>query len=415
MPSTTPRSDAIELPLRRRLPIDAGELSSWLLFGYFLLIVASFFLLRRPEVMPRGNELNADRALFNAVNVGTLCGFQPQIGIAQARLLGQITAFVLTVGSTVCVLIVGGLALKRVAGFRHRDREIIIGAVAVEIGAILIGGVALLTPDRGVFLSMQQAASAFAGAGTLLGPLSSPLAWRTHAVIMPLALLGSLGIPVLLDLRDWLFKSVPMNRFSRIVISMTAGAYIVGFLAMCAIRMPMTSVDAGQWKEIVAEASVASNNVRLSGLPYSWSGLWPRAAQWVVMLLMFVGGTTGGLAGGLKLTTLHELAAGVRRSLRGEAAGRLFGIAMLWTVSYVAVILVTLIVLTSLEPETPADRLLFLAISAVGNIGLSHDRLSSTGPSLFVLSVAMLVGRVAPLMFLWWTARSVRDVDNAVS
>jgi Trk-type K+ transport system membrane component len=132
------------------------------------------------------------------------------------------------------------------------------------------------------------------------------------------------------------------------------------------------------------------------------------------MLLMLIGGTAGGLAGGIKLNTLVELFTGIGRSLRNELAGRLFALAAIWTLGYLLLTLVTLMLLTSFEPEAPADRLLFLAVSAVGNVGLSHDTLSSTGPSLYVLSSAMLLGRIAPLLLLWHTARTLRTTTNAV-
>jgi len=60
--------------------------------------------------------------------------------------------------------------------------------------------------------------------------------------------------------------------------------------------------------------------------------------------------------------------------------------------------------LASLAPAVPADRLLVLACGALGNVGISHEPIGITGPSLFLLSAAMLAGRLLPLVMLAWMA-----------
>ena len=62
----------------------------------------------------------------------------------------------------------------------------------------------------------------------------------------------------------------------------------------------------------------------------------------------------------------------------------------------------------------PADRALFIIISAVSNVGLSHDPLGVNPDNAFVLSSAMLLGRLMPMIILWWTALSCDDADVAV-
>ena len=64
--------------------------------------------------------------------------------------------------------------------------------------------------------------------------------------------------------------------------------------------------------------------------------------------------------------------------------------------------------------DLPADHVLFLAISALSNVGLSHNlvQLSPAGP--FILSAAMLAGRMTPLLILWWMADTTPEADVAV-
>jgi Trk-type K+ transport system membrane component len=72
-----------------------------------------------------------------------------------------------------------------------------------------------------------------------------------------------------------------------------------------------------------------------------------------------------------------------------------------------------LILMISSEPLVPADRILFLVISAASNVGLSHDPIAITGPGLYILSATMLLGRLMPLCVLWWMAQTTHDAELA--
>ena len=79
-----------------------------------------------------------------------------------------------------------------------------------------------------------------------------------------------------------------------------------------------------------------------------------------------------------------------------------------------SVVLAGFLLLVWTVPDLPADRSLFLAVSAVSNVGLSHDPIGITGPGLYVLSTLMLAGRVAPLLVLWWMVKVAPDAEVAV-
>ena len=72
------------------------------------------------------------------------------------------------------------------------------------------------------------------------------------------------------------------------------------------------------------------------------------------------------------------------------------------------------VLLLSTDPDAPADRLLFLCVSATSNVGLSHDPVAIVGPGLYVICAMMLLGRVLPLLVLWWMATSTTDEAVAV-
>jgi trk system potassium uptake protein TrkH len=280
--------------------------------------------------------------------------------------------------------------------------------MACAAAGMVVGAAALVSPGRPLFESAFQGLSAVGNSGLYFGSLPDVMDWRTHLVLMPLALLGAVGVPVVLDLFDGVGGSRTLSTHTRIVLSSTAVAYLVGFVLLALVQWP------GPWRAVLASGSANSINARTTGFPLGFADGFARAVQWVVVLLMVVGGASGGTAGGVKTTTFYELGRGVRRALAGAAPGRLFGIAATWLGAYAVLVIVTLILLVIAEPQMPADRLLFLAVSAASNVGLSHDPLSTTGSGLIVLSAAMLLGRLLPLLVLWWAATTVRDGDVAV-
>jgi len=183
-----------------------------------------------------------------------------------------------------------------------------------------------------------------------------------------------------------------------------AASYLVGLVALAFLS------GEPQWREAVATASVQSINSRTTGLPFPMGEARPE--HWVLMLLMAVGGVSGAAAGGIKLTTLWKILGGVRSAMRGEAPGRVFAIALTWLALYGLLVFVTVLCLLATEPGQPGDRLLFLAVSAVSNVGLAQNPVSIVKEGMFVLSTAMLLGRLVPLVILWWVVSVVRDEDK---
>jgi Trk-type K+ transport system membrane component len=130
---------------------------------------------------------------------------------------------------------------------------------------------------------------------------------------------------------------------------------------------------------------------------------------------MAVGASSAGTGGGIKITTLAVLFTGLLHTFRRRQPGRLFAVAATWVGIYCLIAFLCLIALLVTQPQLAPDRLLFMSISALSNVGLSKDPISLTGPGLYILSITMLLGRLIPLAILWWTAMTVRDADLLVA
>lgn len=398
--------------------------------GYLVLISAGFAALRLPGTMVHGNELNIDRAIFTAVDAATLTGFQVNVGAGQfnpASPVGPAAILLLTLGGAVFSLTVGGLAVVRILRLPYTDGQVMSAATIATTLTTLGGSAALLGGGRGLFDALLQSASAFGNSGLYNGPLSGARGWQTHLVLLPLALFGGLGLTVLMELYDRIVRGRPLSEHARTVLALSAGIYIAGFILLIASRESFWSnlfagVSQHGWyrrqslaiRGAIASSSTLAINSRTAGFPFEYAGALPRATQWVVMALMVVGANPAGTAGGVKATTFLQLIRGVRDALAGRPVSRAFGIAAVWLGGYFAIVALGFLCLLWQAPELPPDRLLFMSVSATSNVGLSHDPISMVLWGLSTLSLTMLLGRIAPLLVLWWMAETTTDADIAV-
>ena len=405
-------------PVSDRPPPPPEWLSPGVLVpAYVLLVVAGYFVFARGwGTHGAGAEMSRPQALMVAINAATLTGFQQARNPADYTPLGQAVTLVLMLGGSLFSLIVGGLAVTRIARLAYRDATVARAAVAWVAGSALVGGAALLARGRPPFAAVYQAVSAFGNGGLFLGVLPRPTELRSTLVLLPLAVLGGLGVPVLLDLA----RGRASAHTRRVVI----GSALV-YLVTVGLMVPMLAWhDTSQetWHETasavssaVATASWQACNARSAGFGFGYvAELAAPAAAVVLLLPMLVGGAPGGTAGGLKVTTPLALFAGVADAVRGRPVPRAFGVAVGWVAVYVTVLLAAWVGLILADPEQRADRLLFLATSALGNVGLSYDSVAVSTPGYFLLAATMLIGRLLPVALLWTIADRLPDVDVPV-
>ena len=276
--------------------------------------------------------------------------------------------------------------------------------------------------DR-LFHSVFFSVSAFCNAGfvTTANSLEGLRAhWSSHLVIAPLIILGSIGFPVLDNLwrvgwarlrgrRVHRGGLIRLNLNTKIVLTTTLLLYLIGYGLIFLGEMTQTAEPAGL---ILLDAHFMTVN-RTSGfntIDPEDMGLLSRLA---LIPLMFIGGSPGSVAGGIKIMVFAVLALTVWSTINGRSETQIFGrtlpdalvrkSATLLVLSLVMVLVVTgvLAVTESGEDRFGLEALLFDATSAVGCVGYSMGVASETGPvSRVTLTVAMFVGRVGPLAVL---------------
>ena len=131
-----------------------------------------------------------------------------------------------------------------------------------------------------------------------------------------------------------------------------------------------------------------------------------RTTLLLVIPFMFIGGASGGTAGGIKIGTVATLYAEFRRFFRHERdavlyarrlPGRLVSQAIVLVMAGFVVAGVAVVILSYTE-TAPLEVVLFEVFSALGTVGLSAGLTGDlSGVGRTVVIVLMLVGRLGPL------------------
>jgi hypothetical protein len=271
----------------------AHSLASYLLPTYILMVAAGFVLLSAPEAVVRGNELSKSQTLFIATNAATLTGFQTSRPFDAFRPFGQATLFTLTAGGTLLTTIIGGLAVTRLARLRFTDSQIVLGSILFFALLPLPVALLCLSQTQSFPAAWFNAISAYANSGLFSAYAPRPSQWQTHVLLLPLATLGGLGVPVLLDLFDWIARRTKsVSAYTQTFLISTAGIYLL-FVVLSLITRLAHSIpqDLADFRTLLATTSASVLNSRTVGFPMDLSS--PRPVRWLHAILFTLGAAPG--------------------------------------------------------------------------------------------------------------------------
>lgn len=242
------------------------------------------------------------------------------------------------------------------------------------------------------FMLFSDYAMGFATDGLILGPL------------MLAVIVGSVGFPVLYELKRELFTPRSWSLHTKLTLTGTAGLLVFGLFAtlMFEWNNPQTfgPMDFGTK---LLNGAFHSAMARSGGLnSVDLAAMHPETLL-VTDALMLIGGGSGGTAGGIKVTTFLVLALIVWTELLGERDTHAFRrrvssdtARLALSVALLALLVVSLGTLALLSiTEFELGPVLFEAISAVATVGLSTGitaQLPEGGQLVLVL--LMFLGRV---------------------
>lgn len=453
----------IRIPIRVRTQQRRWAATPFILLGIFLLLnIVGGVLLALPVAAADGSATSLQTGFFTAISAATVTGLTQVDTQTHWSFFGQVVIFLLMLigglefitAATVLIALMGRRAssleedvYQDTIGQGYRNnigqlvRNIVIAfGIGYLIGAALIfvrmREVADFTLLEAVWQSLFLSVSALNNAGFSILPNSAgggnaaTLGAEPYiiGVLIPLIILGALGWPLIVDLRKnwtlrptaprtWLrreaglagilpFNFVRLTLDSKLVLLLTTALYLLSTGAFMV----------AEWRGVLLGHSLPDKLEEaifhgVSGRTAGFAALdWSATTEFTNLLfiaLMFVGGSTASVSGGIKVNTLAVLLAAARSSalrqprteiFRRQIGAALVARALLVTMAGTSYLGLVVPILTFTENHPPFIPLLFEVVSAFGTNGMSSGlsaHLSRAGSIIFM--VTMLVGRIGPL------------------
>ncbi len=420
---------------RRRFSLSTTHI---ILLSFLLVILVGSGLLSLPFAAAEGVSVPYVDALFTATTATCVTGLVTVttatawsgFGQAVILLLIQIGGLgVITVVSWLMVLMHHKLSLSdnlllqdafnvnTLSGLAKFVKNVVAGTFVVEgVGALLY--MTVLVPQfglHGVWMSVFNAVSAFCNAGMDVIGDNSLLDYATHplmnGITSVLIILGGLGYIVWWDVlrvlrlprRGWRYLTL----HSKIVLSATAILLFGGAAVILAAEYhnPATIGEMGLWDKLQCAffQSVTTRTAGFATIPQE--GL-TSAGALTSMLLMFVGGSPVGTAGGVKTATVAVLCATAYRTITGRQQIGLFQRSLSANtvrkaVAVVGMSLTVLMVSTlalSMVMDASLTDIAYETVSATATVGLSRGLTPLLdGWGKLIIIATMYFGRIGPI------------------
>ena len=141
----------------------------------------------------------------------------------------------------------------------------------------------------------------------------------------------------------------------------------------------------------------------------------------VAYIMMFIGGSPIGTAGGIKTVTMFLLIMNLRSYVRHQDAKVIFGrrvseesMRKASAVAFVGVVAIFILsILLLLVNPVPLEDALFEIVSACGTVGLSRGLTPSLGAGgRVVVIIAMYLGRIGPISLVALFSRSNKEANK---
>lgn len=400
------------------------------------LIVIGTLVLMLPECHAKGNTVSPIDCFFTSTSAVCVTGLITVDTATAWSRLGQVIILILIqIGGIGIVTFGSFFALLLGQKFSFNQRELIreqygewsltnlwyiIPVVAGTTFVIELTGAILLYPSfqgkyetgEAVFHSVFHAISAFCNAG--FSTFSSNLMgyqgdlW-VNLIVCVLIVTGGLGFPVIAELLMVRRRRRRLSLHSKMVLTASGILIVVGALAFffleCSLNPEYQNMPISRVILISFFQSITARTAGFNTVDFSTAA---PATLVFVGILMFIGGSPSGTAGGIKTTTLMVSIAAMRSVLTGSRDVVIFGRRLQpYTVRRGLV----LVILAMCSMVTGTLLLLYFGggdylkigfetLSALGTVGLSAGITPFLGPiQKIVIIMLMFIGRIGPMSF----------------
>lgn len=407
--------------------------------GYFLITLAGTFLLMLPFATRSGVSAPFGTAIFTSVSASCVTGLILENTVTYWSLFGQIVILALiqlgglgymTIATFFYRLIIRKHGLRekvimaesinttRMNNFSSLIKKIFLGSIIIEFtGAVLLSirFISIFGWAKGIYYGVFHSISAFCNAGfDLLGsptPFNSLVAFNNDPlvilVISALVIIGGLGFLVWDDISLKRFRFKKLNLHSKIVLTVSAVLLGLGSFLFFIFEnnklfsdMSFSSKLLNSFFSAVTPRTAGFNTVDIASFS--------EASKLLTVILMFIGGSSGSTAGGIKTTSLFIIFAFVASKVRGKDSILAFNKsikdeflhkALLVSTINMSLALTGTFIIAAVEPAS-LSNIFIETFSAISTVGLSAGLTSSLGVvSQTVLMILMFCGRVGSVSF----------------
>lgn len=410
-----------------------------ILFMYIVSIIIGAILLMLPISSSSGEWTSLIDALFTIISAVCVTGLTTVVTTIHWSIFGKVVILlwiqlgglgVMTAASMVALIFNRKMSISDrlklseeknamgIQGIVRIIKFILLSTFLVEgIGAIFLSftfvkdfGLA-----KGIFYGIFHSISAFCNAGfDLIGEQSmTPYATNLNIsfVISFLIIIGGIGHTVIKEILVKRFRFRKYSVHTKLTLFITASLLIIPTICFLLIEFnnPETLGKYSLFNKVLV-AFFQSTTTRTAGFYTSNQALYLNASMVITIMLMFIGGSPGGTAGGFKTTTFAALflitksnvtknrdISLFKRRLPEEISEKviaIFTISLTWIVAAVFLIAV-------FEPMINTLDIVYEVISAYATVGLTRGITSDlTIMSKLIIAITMLFGKVGPISII---------------
>lgn len=440
---------------KQRLRVSTTHI---ILLSFLIAILIGAVLLSLPISSADGKPTSFLDALFTATTSTCVTGLVVTPTVSSWSVFGQIIILILIqIGGLGVITIMSGLMillhkkmgigdrlllqdafnLNSLSGLVRFVKKVVGGTLIIEgIGALFY--MTVFIPEfgaKGIWISAFTSVSAFCNAGIDIIAENSLCNYALNPIInivtCSLIILGGIGYIVWWDVLRVLKKARTKKvRFfrdltlhSKIAITATLILIFVGatFIFAFEYNNPQTMGDYTLLQKI--EVSLfQSVTTRTAGFATVPQESLTNASAIVCLLLMFIGGSPVGTAGGIKTVTFAVIIVSAIASIRNKEDTEVFGrrltkqaVSKAVAVTCMSfIIMFTSTVLLSAVTDANALDIIYETVSATATVGLTRNltvSLDSIGKLIIIIT--MYLGRVGPISLAVAFKRS-KDNQNIV-
>ena len=409
------------------------------LIGFLAIILAGSVLLCLPISSADGKVVSYVDALFTATTATCVTGLVTVPTVSTWSIFGQVIILlliqigglgVITIAASIMmmlgkrigignrILIQDSFNLNSLSGIVKFIKKVIFGTLIIEgIGALLY--MTVFVPDfgiKGIWISVFNSVSAFCNAGIDIISENSLCDYALNPVINLttsfLIISGGIGFVVWWDVIEIIKNKKRRHlRFlslhSKIAISATAVLIVVGTILFFIFEYnnPLT-MQSYSLIEKVEASFFQSVTTRTAGFATIPQENFTNASSIVSLLLMFIGGSPVGTAGGIKTVTFVILLATAASVIKNKRTIDVFNrqiseksikkVIAVFATSFSVMTLSTIL----LSAASNADFLdvLYETVSATATVGLTRNFTASLNTVGKIIIIAtMYFGRVGPI------------------